>query len=227
MKYLSLTALCCLVAWAAQAQTGCSDLYAYLKKGVKLEYTNYDAKNKLESVFSQEVLDVQSKADTVVALIASTGTDEKGKPLYANTYPIKCHADVLYFDMQSFVPAAQQQGDMSVEIRGNDMIFPAQMQVGQTLPDCDMEMKMTMNGMTVLNTKYAIKNRKIEASEVVTTAAGAFDCFKISYDFEYALLGKRTDHVEYWYSKSKGLMIKTLSTDSKGKQKSRMELTKM
>jgi hypothetical protein len=227
MKYLLLTACCGLTAWTLPAQTGCSDLYAYLKKGVKLEYASYDAKNKLESVFSQEVLDVQSKADTVVALISSTGADEKGKPLYANTYPVKCHAGVLYFDMQSLVPAAQQQGDMAMEIRGNDMIFPAEMQVGQALPDCDMEMKMTMNGMTILNTKYAIKNRKVEASEPVTTAAGTFDCFKISYDFEYALLGKRTDHVEYWYAKSKGLMIKTVSTDSKGKQKSRMELTKM
>ncbi len=229
MKNMMTAAVLLLAANGIWAQTNCSELYDYFKKGLKLEYTSYDAKGKVESVNTQEVLDVTVDADTVIALVQSNIAGKKGEQEFAGTFPIKCHQGILYFDMQSMIPPQQGAGsegtDMSLEIKSTDMIFPADMQVGMALPDCDMEMKMSMGSIAIMNTKYHIKNRKVEGRETVTTSAGVFDCLKISYDFEYNMLGKRTDHVEYWYAKSKGLMIKTVSTDSKGKERSRMELT--
>jgi hypothetical protein len=231
MKNLLSTAALLLAVHGIWAQTNCSELYDYFKKGLKLEYTSYDAKGKVESVNNQEVLDVTTNADTVIALIQANITDKKGEQAFSGTFPIKCFEGVLYFDMQSMIPPQQGTGaegsEMALEIKSTDMIFPADMQVGMSLPDCDMEMKMSMGSIAIMNTRYHIKNRKVEGRETITTTAGAFDCLKISYDIEYNLLGKRTDHVEYWYAKSKGLMIRTISTDSKGKERSRTELTKL
>ena len=212
---------------AATAQN-CVEMYDYFKVGASMEYTSYDKKGKIESVMTQRVSKIENNADTVVATIDMSGTDAKGKNTYQSTFPMKCHEGILYMDMRSVVPPTQdndQMPDIQVEITGSDLTFPKNMEPGQTLPDAEMEMTMRMGGMQLMQTRYTIKNRKVEAKESVTTSAGTYNCVKISYDFEYKLMGTRTVHTEYWYSQAVG-MVKSISYDKKGNEDSRMELTK-
>ncbi len=205
----------------------CGTMYDYFKTGVTLEYTNFDKKGKIQSVSTQKVHSIEQSADTTIATIDASTVDEKGKDLYQTTFPIKCHNSVIYMDMQAIIPQqvnANQSTDMEIEMQGTDLSFPADMKPGQSLPDSEIEIKMRMGGLQIMNTKYTIKNRKVEARESITTAAGTFDCLKISYDFEYKLMGTRTVHTEYWYSTSAG-MVKTISYDKKGKEDGRTELT--
>ena len=221
--YLFLLAMPCVVF----AQD-CVKMYDYYHQGVLLEYTHYDKKGKIELINTQKVTSVDQHADTLVATFALTSVDEKGKEMYQNTFPMKCHEGTVYLDMRALAPPQQNNGqsaDMQIEVNGTDIVFPPGMKPGQSLPDAEMGMKMSLGGLQLMNTKYFIKNRKVEAEESVTTSAGTYKCFKISYDFEYKLMGTRLIHTMYWYSPSVG-MIKSVTFDKKGNEDGRIELTK-
>ena len=67
-------------------------------------------------------------------------------------------------------------------------------------------MKMTVN----------IMNRKVEGKESVTTSAGTFDCFVISYDHESKMGIKIRGSAKQWYSEGVG-MVKQENYNKKGK----------
>ena len=227
MKKTSFYLLLLLMPWSAFAQD-CAKMYDYYHKGVLLEYTHYDKKGKIESVNTQKVVGVNQHADTLIATFALTSVDEKGKEVYQNTFPVKCHAGTVYVDLRAVVPPQQnnnQSADMQMEVSGTDMTFPPAMKPGQSLPDAEMSLKMSLGGLQLMNVRYFIKNRKVEAEEAITTAAGTYKCIKISYDLEFKLMGTRTIHTLYWYSPSVG-MIKSVTFDKKGNEDSRIELTK-
>ncbi|MBK6932416.1 MAG: hypothetical protein IPH12_16790 [Saprospirales bacterium] len=213
----------------AAAGQNCARMYDYFKEGVTLEYTSFDKKDRVESVMTQRVSKVEERADTLVAVFDVTTVDGKGKNARKSTLPIKCHAGIIYVDLQTVVPMpenSEEMADMQMEMRGSDLSFPPGMRPGQTLADADMELSVRMGGVQIMNTQYRIFNRKVEAQESMTTAAGTFDCLKITYDMEYKLLGKHQMRTEYWYSPSVG-MVKSVTYDQKGKGETRMELTKM
>lgn len=206
----------------------CAEMYDYLKVGATLEYTHYDKKDQVQSVMTQRVTKVEEVKDTLIATVEITSVDEKGKNEVKTTVPVKCYQGVIYMDMRSIIPPSQdkeQSADIQIEVKGTDLTFPHQMEPGQTLPDAEMQMIMRMNGMQLGTMRYWIKNRKVEVKETVKTPAGEYEGTKISYDFEYKLLGTRTNRTEAWYSPAVG-MIKSLQYDKNGNVDSRMELTK-
>lgn len=207
----------------------CAKMYDYFKEGTVMEYTNYDKKGKVESTSTHKVVHLANSADTLIATLSGSMVDEKGKKMYENTFPMKCFAGTVFMDLRSIAPPPQQNGqstDVQMEFSGTDLMFPSNMKPGQTLPDAEMSMKMKMGTLQIMNTKYAIKNRKVEAEESITTTAGTFKCLKISYDLEYKLLGTRTLRTMYWYSPAVG-MVKSIEYDKKGNESGRMELTKL
>ncbi len=211
------------------AAQDCATMYDYFKEGVSLEYTNYNKKDKVEGILTHRVSSMEEKSDTLIATINLTTTDAKGKQVTEVSYPMKCFQGVIYVDMRSMIPqqpGGQQSPQVEVEMTGTDLTYPPDMQPGQTLPDAEMEMTMRMGGLQLMNNRYQIKNRKVEARESVTTAAGTYSCLKISYDFEYKLMGTRTMRTEFWYAPEVG-MVKSVNYDRKGNVESRSELTKV
>lgn len=77
----------------------------------------------------------------------------------------------------------------------------------------------------MMNMSTTIKNRKVEAIENVTTPAGTFKCFKISYDIVTdTFLKKVTSKAVQWYSENVG-MVRTESYGQNGKLDSYSVLT--
>lgn len=228
MKKLSLYLFFLSFSFSAAAQE-CSKMYDYFKEGVQLEYTNYDKKGKVSSTNTQKITRLENSADTLIAIIDMSGVDEKGKETFKNSsFPLKCYKGTIYMDLRSLVPPQQnskQSADMQIEISGSDLMFPPDMKTGQALPDAEMGIKMSLGSLNLMNTKYYIKNRKVEGEETITVPAGTYKCMKISYDFEYKLMGTRTIHTMYWYSPSVG-MVRSISYDKKGNEDSKTELTK-
>ncbi|MCB9315019.1 MAG: hypothetical protein H6569_02665 [Lewinellaceae bacterium] len=226
MLKTSLPALFLLLSVALAAQD-CAKMYDYFKEGVTLEYTNYNKKDKVEGVLIHRVGSIEEKSDSLIATINLTTTDAKGKQVSEVSYPMKCFQGVIYMDMRSLIPQQSNQSpQVEVEMKGTDLTYPPDMKPGQTLPDAEMEMTMRMGGLQLMNNRYQIKNRKVEAEESVTTTAGTYSCLKISYDFEYKLMGTRTTHTEFWYAPEVG-MVKSVNYDRKGNVESRSELTKV
>lgn len=221
------TAFFCF-AVIAQSQD-CKSNFEIFKTGVTLEYTSYDKNDKVGTIMTQKVTSVETVDDTLIAKVDAKGTDDKGKDVFVSQFPIKCHKGTLYFDMRSMVPgmpvSPDGSNDMQVEIAGDALLYPSDMQPGQTLPNGHIEMKMSMSGIKVFNSKYYITNRKVEGREPMTTKAGTFDCIKLSYDMEYKFMGSRTSHNEIWYSERVG-MVKSIGYTKKGGIDSVMELTR-
>ena len=208
----------------------CSEMLEYYKINVELEYISYDKKDKVGSRMNCKTLRTETQNDTAIVWLNIRVYDNKNNETSQSDMPLKCYNDMLIMDMRSVMPAmpanAQGSSDVRIEIKGDDMAFPPDAKAGQTLPDAEMEMTTYMGTMRLLSNKYAVRNRKVEGNERVTTPAGDFDCVKYSYDFEYNFLGKRTSRTEYWLKPGLG-MVKTISYDKKGAVESRMELTKI
>ncbi len=226
LMLLHLSALLLLMP-ALRAQS-CSELFEFFREGVFLEYTHYDKKGKAETTHSHRVKQLEKSRDTVIAHTEVIVKQVKGdKEVSKYTVPIKCHEGTLFFSMRNVLPPveAAQSPDMQVEFAGSDLSYPRNMRAGDRLPDSEMEMTVRMGSMQLMRNRYAIRDRRVEAEETVTTPAGTFKCYKISSTFEYQMLGKRTSREETWYSPSVGT-VKSVFYDGKGREESRMELTK-
>ena len=67
-----------------------------------------------------------------------------------------------------------------------------------------------------MNMSVRISNRKVEAQEDITTPAGTFKCFKITYDVDSKVIFKTQGKGVEWISQQVGT-VRTESHDSKGK----------
>ena len=227
MKNLLLLTFLAAVLQSAQAQD-CTATYGLLKEGLHLEYTTYNKKGESDLTIRQQCQKVESRNDTLVAIMNAQATNAKGEQTYARSFDLKCLAGVIYISMQSIMPAQQgsesQSGGMDMQMEGGEMAYPADMQPGQTLPDAEMVIKASTGGLQLMKMHYRITNRTVESAEKVTTKAGTFDCLKITYDLEMNLLGKKTYHSAQWFAKNVG-MVKTENYDKKGGVESSMQLT--
>lgn len=205
----------------------CATMYEYFKEGVLLEYTSYGKKGKVESTSTQRVTRIEQSGDTLIAVLDLVIVSEKDKKSHQITMPMKCHEGTIYVDPRAVMPLqeASQTPDMQVEVSGTDMSFPPDLKPGQTLPDNTFEVSMRMNNIQVMKTQYSIKNRKVESAGDVTTPAGTYPCVKITHDFEYKLIGTRTNRIETWYNPTVGT-VKSITYDKRGNEESRTELTK-
>lgn len=110
--------------------------------------------------------------------------DAKGKSVTTSTNKIKCSNGVMMMDIKSFYnPAPGQQQQLNV--RGEEVYiqYPSNMLVGATLPDGTASFT-TSGGAVNGEMEMSMTNRKVEAQENITTPAGTWNCFKISYKME-------------------------------------------
>ena len=70
--------------------------------------------------------------------------------------------------------------------------------------------------MTIMNMSVSITNRKVEAVENITTPAGTFECYKITYDVATKMMINVKMKATEWYAKNVG-MVKSESYTSDGK----------
>ncbi len=100
----------------------------------------------------------------------------------------------------------EQFKEMDYEITGTNLDWPNDLSVGQTLPDSNMNMKISMGGMN-MNMVLTVKDRKVTGKEKITTPAGTFDCFVIAYDTNVEMMG--TSHKsssKQWIAEGVGLV---------------------
>ncbi|MBK8566604.1 MAG: hypothetical protein IPN76_25560 [Saprospiraceae bacterium] len=212
------------------AQTSaCENGYMAFKEGVSMELTHFDKKGKATAITKQKVLEVSDVADGFKATIEMENTDEKGKRPSTNNYDITCKGNSVFIDMRSMLRPessyAANQPDMEVEITGDAMEFPMELTPGQTLPDGNMEMKTSMNGMKIMGIKLNVTNRKVEGMETITTPAGTFECVRMTQDTDMQAIFKMNVKTTTWYAKGVG-MVKTENYDKNGKLEGTTVLTK-
>ncbi len=211
-NHLIINLILFLAVLGAKAQTTCSSYYPF-EEGTTFQITLYDEKDKQIGVLDYLV----KEASDNTATFAYEMHDEKGKMITASEYGITCNDDGVSIDFSSLAApgSMEQYKDMEVEITGTDLILPNNLSSGQSLPDSDMLMTVRM---APINMKMAVtvNNRKVEGRESLTTPAGTFDCYVITFDTESKMGFKFSGSGKQWIAQGVG-MVKQESYNKKGK----------
>ncbi|MEE4197679.1 MAG: hypothetical protein V2I54_08545 [Bacteroidales bacterium] len=152
-------------------------------EGAKLEYTSYDAKDKVTGSSVQVIQNVVENAGTLKATINVEVFDKKEKELGAKSFDVKCTEGIYSVDMKSFLDPSTMAAyeEMDVKINSTNLVIPSNPGIGDVLPDGKLEIDVYSEGVKMMGISTEITQRKVEGKEQVTTEAGTFDCIKITY----------------------------------------------
>ncbi len=212
-----------LFAYASGIAQDCSG-FDMMKENTFIEMKNYDGKQKLTGTIRQTVKEVRETNEGTVIKIESEQLDKKNKSEGVMNLEMRCKDGVFYMDMQSFFNSASMGNteDMEISVDATDLVYPGKMQVGQELPDGNLVMSI-VSGSIPMNMSVKIFNRKVEGIETITTPAGSYECYKITYDIETKSIIKMTNSAAQWFSEKVGAVRS--ETYSKGKLVGYSELT--
>jgi hypothetical protein len=177
---LLLAGLYCLHFTPAQAQD-CQNFY-FLQKNKTIEMTIYNKKGDANGKQVYTVSDVANSGTSATATVNSEMFDKKGKSIAKGHSEIVCNSGVMMLDMKMQLPQQQQEQFAKADVKADKIYieYPVNMKEGDNLKDATLNMTIDNAGMTQ-TVNMVTSNRKVEAKESVTTSAGTWDCFKISF----------------------------------------------
>lgn len=196
-------------------------------KGASYEMENYDAKDKKTGMVKSTVKDVTSSGSKKEATVHSEMYNKKNEKEHEGDLKFICEGGKILIDISNLLSSGSMAAatkDMEMKMEGSSLEIPASLTVGQALPQGTATMKMLdkKTGDLFSTTNIAILNRKVESKESVTTPAGTFETYKISYEIKtetsamgMKLPGSTSKGVEF-YSTSLGISVKTQTLDKKG-----------
>lgn len=219
MRTLALIYCFLLISSTALSQD-CSK-YFPMDEGAEFQITNYDKKDKATGVLNYVVKEVSGNTATMFYEMH----DDEGKMITSSEYGVTCTDDGIKIDFSSMMSPEilEQYQDMEVEMSGTDLLYPNNLSPGQSLPDADVLMTIKMPPLNMKMTMNFI-NRKVEGKETITTPAGTFDCYLITYDSEAKMGIKMSQSHKLWLSEGYG-MVQQESYNKKGNFMSKSALT--
>lgn len=185
------------------------NVYGPTKKGMVLEYKQFNAKDKPEGTTRMTVLDVKETGGATTIQMQSEVTDRKDKPVGSSTYELRCENGSFFLDMQSMVSAEQKAAfkDMKLDVQANKLDIPANPSAGTALKDGTLSMKGAAEGSPFgFNLTTKITNRKVAAVEDITVPAGTYKAIKLTYDVETKFMVTTRGKAAEWYVKDLGMV---------------------
>ncbi len=215
MKNLLVILACLCAGVTGKAQ--CNAFFP-LKEKIKYQFDHFDKKDKLTLRTTQTLRNVSGTGNSMKATMVQDIIDvKKDKVISTSESEWTCDGGTLHFAITN----------MTMDITGDKMDIPSHLEVGQSFKDLTYNIKMGMSGMTIMNRTFTVKDRKVEGKEKVTTPAGTFDCFKMTYTTtSQGGIGAGTMKSISWYAKDTG-MVKTETYSEKGSLMNRQVLSKI
>lgn len=222
----TITAFTLLLSTFSMISQSCSTFYPF-SEGATMQITSYGANQKVAAIIDYIVKDITTVSGIETAKMNTIIRDKKGDLVTESNYEMSCTGDRVSIDFKSMMnpQLLKQFKDMETEITGTNLDLPNELSVGQTLPDASMDMKISMSGIN-MEMGTQIKNRKVIARESVTTTAGTFDCFVITYniDINMSMGMSQSNSAKQWISEGVG-MVKQEDYNERGKITSSSMLT--
>jgi hypothetical protein len=175
MKSLFFT---CLLFTGLNAISQDCKTYFFLQNNKTVEMTIYSKKGEESGKQVYQVSNLKNSGGTSTATITSEMFDKKGNSTVKNISNVKCVGGIMMMDMKMNIPQGQSfVTDATAE--NIYMEYPAKLNVGDNLKDGHMGLETETKGMKQ-SMVMDITNRKVEGKEKVTTAAGSWECYKIT-----------------------------------------------
>ncbi|MFC5045152.1 hypothetical protein ACFSTE_16560 [Aquimarina hainanensis] len=226
-KRASLLAVLLLFCIQFSFSQNCEAISPY-KKGMSLEYTNYNKKGKVTSVEKHFIKEVNHTSGNLAIHIETSMLKGKNKA-GNNTYILRCEDGNFFIDMANYISHNQngQKGSFSINAKGDFLEFPPNMTTETVLKDGTISLQIGDSDASLSISEMKVLNRKVIERSDLTTPAGTFKGYKMKFDylFEMGFIKFRGSGVE-WYVEGIGI-IRTESYSKKGKLKWVRELTKM
>jgi hypothetical protein len=214
MKKLFFLVLVSLYIFKANAQ--CNNPFFQIKEGTIIVMESFDKKDKLQSRNESRVIKYDGTVTGFTATISFKVQDNKDKVISEGEYDISCEDGVIKIDMSSFVPAQSMTAfqDMEVDVNMDQLEYPAQLSAGQALEDASIEI-VTSNNPIPMKLLFDIIDRKVEGKESITTPAGTFECYKISYNTKSKVMiaNMNFKNVEYLAENSGAVRTETYKSN--------------
>lgn len=237
-KHLFIALLCLQPLWSL-AQTplttagDCSGYY-YLTDHAAIEMTTYGEDGTPSVTVSSVISKVSAIPGGTASDFQTVVKDKDGNVLDQGSGTAKCQQGKLSIDMHQSMPSASmtQFQHMRVKADPSYIQYPSDMAVGQSLPDASyhMDIYKKESDKRFATVDYTISKRKVAGQETVTTAAGSWNCFKITSDMTMRIkigIGiPMRFHVTEWFAPGFGI-VKTADYNKKGKKMGYTELTAM
>jgi hypothetical protein len=225
MKLILILTICIC---SVQVALGQCNTFFPLQTDKKLQYEYYDKKDKPTLRSNQWFKSVSGSGNSMKGIMVQELVDvKKDEVLTTSESEWICDNGTLHFAINSMSFGPDQQAAMgptaTMDVTGDKMDLPSDLKVGQTFKDLNYQMKMTVSGIPMMNRTYEVKDRKVEAEESVTTPAGTFPCYKLSYN---TTSKGSTLKTIIWYAKNTG-MVKMESYNEKGTMVAKQLLTKI
>ncbi len=160
------------------------DYFIPLRENTGMEFQTFNMRDRLQGSQEMTVTRVESDGEEVTAIIRTKIFDRRNNMEHEGEYSVTCSGNQMSIDIESMMDPTMMEEfqKMDLTIEGQDLIIPAQLSEGQTLPDAAMTMTVSNAGMTLMEMNMKITNRKVEGREQITVPAGEYDCYKISYE---------------------------------------------
>ena len=193
----------------------CSD-YFFLQnnKTIEMGITNKKGKDAGKLVYN--ISNLKKSGNSTTATVNSEFFDSKGKSISKAVNGVQCDNGTLLMDMKMFIPSAQQaqMGDVSATGSVNYLEYPGNMKEGDALKDASFSMDFKSTAGMAGRVTIDMTNRKVTGKESVTTPAGTWNCYKISYhskmNFKLLIGFNINNDVTEWYAPGFGV-VKTIS----------------
>ena len=156
--------------------------YYYLQNNKTVEMSMLDKKGDLSGKLVYTVRDVQNDNNEMSASVESQIFDKKGRTIAKGSSRMKCNGGVMMMNMKMMIPAPQAEQFSQASAKSDDFYieYPVSMNKGDELKEGRLTMEVDNNGMQQ-SISINVYDRKVEDKEKVTTPAGTWDCYKISY----------------------------------------------
>lgn len=193
----------------------CGDYY-YLQNNKTIEMTITNKKGKESGKLVYAISNVAKNGNGTKASINSEMFDKNGKSISKASNNVQCENGILMMDMKMFIPSAQheQMGDISATGSTGFLEYPSTMKEGDDLKDASFSMDFTSKAGIGGHVSIDMTHRKVAGKESVTTPAGTWDSYKITYHskmiFKMGIGIPMNSDVTEWYVPGFGV-VKTES----------------
>lgn len=189
------------------AQNNCSKFYPD-KQGAIWTIHQFDKRDKLSTIAIYTITNVDETENGKILTIGMKLIDGKNeKDLVDMEFKAVCNGNTTKLDPESLVAPGifDQYKKMDYSITGSGLTFPNELEVGESLPDGDVNMSVDA-GIMKINAAIAMTGRKVEALEAVTVPAGTFDCYKIVSTNTFKMGMTQTNLSTQWIAEGIGLV---------------------
>jgi hypothetical protein len=175
--------LACSIGLLVNSSQGqdCKNYY-FLQANKTIEMTIYNKKGDANGKQVYTVSDVTTKGNSLSATVNSEMFNNKGKSIAKGHSEMACTGGVMMIDMTMQLPQQQQEQFAKADVKADKIYieYPASMKAGDKLKDATLDMTIDNSGMKQ-TINMVTSDRTVVGKESVTTTAGTWDCFKITY----------------------------------------------